>query len=116
MGEKRSFGSKINSASTISQGKIPPYVPKAESVERSFAATVVLRPSWLKAEHEDAYLLGMLLKLMTTNPGEMKTRSEICRHVFGREVVSDDEDKKLNRAMWELHRLGIIKLHNLEVG
>ena len=110
----RSFSAKANSASTISQGKMKPYVPRVRDVEKNFAATVVLKPSWMKAEHEDAYLLGMLLQILTK--GGMRTRTELCKLVFGREVVSEDEDEKLNRTMWELNRLGIIQLHNLKVG
>lgn len=109
----RNFSAKAESVSTITQGKMKPYVPKAADVAKNFEATVVLRPSWMKAENEDAYLLGMLLQILTK--GGMRTRSELCKLVFGREVVSKEEDEKLNRAMWELHRLGIIQLHNLKV-
>lgn len=117
----RSFSAKsanTSSARVGEKGKLPApeVLPDLKGVERNFAATVVLRPGWMKAENEDAYLLGMVLKIMLANGGKMVVRSDLCRQLFGREVITQEEEDKLNRTMWELNRLGIIKLHNLEVG
>ena len=115
---QRNFGAKLESRTSANVGakaKTKPYRPDPKIVD--LQATVLLRPSWMDPEHEDCYLLGKLMKLFDPSRGAVHlTRAEICQKIFGRPIVSTEEDERLNRAMWELHRMGVVKLRNEEVG
>lgn len=108
---KKTFGTSVKSRSSArvgSAGILKPYVPG----KVHFQAKALIRPAWLSQEHEDCYLLGKLVRIFCVPEKVNYTRTQLCEMVFGRPVVSEDEDNKLNRAMWELHRIGIVTLHN----
>ena len=119
---KVNFGTKVKSTSSACLGgkdkKLKKWTPPKQKDGNivNFKATVYLKPGWMKKEMEDAQLLGMLFKIFTgPNIQLNRTRSELCQMVFGRPVVSQEEEDKLDRAMWELHRYGIVTLENRKV-
>jgi hypothetical protein len=110
----KSFGAKTVSKSSSRVGggdKAIPKNPQAPGVV-NFEANCIIRPAWMKKEFEDAYLLGCLMIIFNKAEKVTYSRSEICQMVYGRPVVTEEEDRKLERAMWELHRCGVVTLEN----
>ena len=115
----RSFGASArsrSSANVAAKGQLKSNRPDPKTV--GFEANVVLRPDWMHPDYEDCYLLGRLMRLLKGElaNGGVLTRSEICEKIFGRAAISEDEDNKLNRCMWELHRMGVVNLTSQETG
>ena len=115
----RSFSANAHSkssANVAAPGQLKSNRPDPKTV--GFEANVILRPDWMHPDYEDCYLLGRLMRLLKgkLSSGGSLTRSEICEHIFGRAAVSEDEDNKLNRCMWELHHMGFVNLTSQETG